>query len=64
MELAGLEREFLMRLATEPWARPPLFDHSLIARLVEDGFVQSETLQTGSLLYEITDTGRALIHSE
>ena len=27
MELTGLEREFLKRLAHGPWASLPLFDH-------------------------------------
>jgi DNA-binding PadR family transcriptional regulator len=61
MELTGLEREFLERLAGGPWASPPLFDHSLIARLVDDGLVQTETLPGGSVQYEITEAGRAEI---
>ena len=61
MELTGLEREFLKRLAHGPWASPPLFDHSLFARLVDDGLVQTESLPGGSVQYEITDAGRAEI---
>ena len=61
MELTGLEREFLKRLAHGPWASPPLFDHSLVARLVDDGLVQTESLPGGSVQYEITDAGRAEI---
>jgi hypothetical protein len=61
MELTGLEREFLVRLLTEPWASPPLFDHDLVVRLVEAGLVQTETLATGAVQYEITTTGRAAI---
>jgi len=57
MTLTSLEREFLQRLSTEPWTSPPLFDHSLIARLVEASYVQTETLPTGSLHYEITEGG-------
>ena len=49
MELTGLEREFLKRLAHGPWASPPLFDHSLVARLVDDGLVQTESLPGGSV---------------
>ncbi len=64
MELTGLEHEFLSHLALEEWASPPLFDHSLIARLVENGLVHTETLPTGSLLYEITDAGRSAIRDE
>jgi hypothetical protein len=58
MALTGLEREFLQRLSTEPWASPPLFDHSLIARLVEAGLVQTVTSPTASVQYEITEAGR------
>jgi DNA-binding PadR family transcriptional regulator len=61
MELTSLEREFLERLAGGPWASPPLFDHSLVARLVEAGLVQTETLPDGSVEYEITNAGRAEI---
>jgi hypothetical protein len=46
MALTNLERNFLPRLSTAPWASPPLFDHSLVARLVEAGYVQTETLPT------------------
>ena len=41
MALTSLERDFLQRLSTEPWASPPLFDHNLVARLVEAGYVPS-----------------------
>ena len=61
MELTGLEREFLERLADGPWASPPLFDHSLVARLVEAGLVQTETLPDRALQYEITEAGRAAL---
>ena len=61
MELTGLEREFLKRLVHGPWASPSLFDHGLVARLVDDGLVQTESLPGGSVQYEITDAGRAKI---
>jgi DNA-binding PadR family transcriptional regulator len=61
MTLTRLEREFLERLGDGPWASPPLFDHSLVARLVEVGLVQTETLPDGSVQYEITEAGRAAI---
>ena len=61
MELTGLEREFLKRLAHGPWASPPLFDHSLVARLVEGGLVQTETLPDGAVQYEIAEAGRAAL---
>jgi hypothetical protein len=61
MTLTSLEREFLQRLSTKPWTSPPLFDHSLIARLVEAGYVETQTFPSGSIGYEITDTGLAAI---
>jgi hypothetical protein len=62
MELTGLELEFLQRLMKEPWLSPPLFDHSLVARLVEVGYVRSEALPaTGAMYYEITEAGRDAI---
>jgi hypothetical protein len=61
MTLTSLEREFLQRLSIEPWFSPPLFDHSLVVRLVEAGYVQTETLPTGSVRYEITMGGRGAI---
>jgi hypothetical protein len=61
MTLTSLEREFLQRLSTEPWTSPPLFDHSLIARLVEAGYVETQPFPSGSIGYEITDTGLAAI---
>jgi hypothetical protein len=61
MALTGLEREFLKRLSAESWASPPLFDHRLVARLVDAGFGQTEMLPTGSVQHEITEAGRAAI---
>jgi hypothetical protein len=62
MDLTNLELEFLQRLANEPWQSPPLFDHSLVARLVEVGYVRSEALRTtGAMYYEITEAGRDAI---
>jgi hypothetical protein len=58
MALTNLERNFRPRLSTAPWASPPLFDHSLVARPVEAGYVQTETLPTGAVQYEITGAGR------
>jgi hypothetical protein len=57
MTLTGLKREFLERLAGGPWASPPLFDHSLVARLVEAGLVQTETLPDGSVQYALRTPG-------
>jgi hypothetical protein len=65
MELSGLERDFLSRLVVEPWASPPLFDHSLVARLAEAGFVTAGCSPSGVVWYEITDAGvQALRESE
>lgn len=64
MELTGLEREFLARLADAPWASPPLFDHSLVARLVEVGLVETSAMPTGSVLYKITPAGRSTVERE
>jgi hypothetical protein len=61
MELTDLEREFLQRLMQEPWQSPPLFDHSLVARLVEVGYVQTEALPTGAMQHEITEAGKDAI---
>jgi hypothetical protein len=61
MTLTELGREFLEQLAGGPWASPPLFDHSLIARLVEAGLVKTEALPDGSVQYEITEAGREVI---
>lgn len=63
MPLTPLEREFLTRLAKEPWASPPLFDHSLVARLAEAGFVEADALPSGEVLYAITNTGLAALDS-
>ena len=61
MELTGLEREFLERLADGPRASPPLFDHSLVARLVEAGLVQTETLPNRALQGWTSRAGRKLM---
>ena len=61
MTLTGLEWEFLRRLSVEPWASPPLFDHSLVAGLVEAGYVETRALPAGGVEYEITETGLAII---
>lgn len=57
MELSGLERDFLSRLAVEPWASPRLFDHSLVARLAEVGLVTAGCSSSGVIWYEITEEG-------
>jgi len=59
--MTDLEREFLQRLSVERWTSPPLFDHSLVARLVEAGYVETRALPTGAVEYEITEAGMAAI---
>jgi hypothetical protein len=57
MELTGLERDFLRRLLGESWVSPPMFDHEIVARLVELGLVETEPLPSGDIEYRITDAG-------
>ena len=59
MELTGLEIDFLKRLSQGAWVSPPLFDRSLIVRLIERGYVRAETLPGGEVRYEITEAGSA-----
>lgn len=61
MDLTGLERDFLSRLAVAPWGSPPLFDHSLVARLVEAGLVTAGCAPSGAIWYEITEEGLAVV---
>jgi hypothetical protein len=58
MELTDLEREFLRKLLGESCS-PPMFDHEIVARLVELGLVETEPLRSGDIEYRITDAGRA-----
>jgi hypothetical protein len=58
MDLTATERDFLNRLASESWTSPPLFDHELVARLVELGLVEAEPLASGEVEYSITAAGR------
>src|SRR5256885_12308389 len=43
---------------------PPLFDHELVARLVELGLVEAEPLASGEVEYSITAAGRIASRSE
>jgi hypothetical protein len=61
MDLTATERDFLKRLASESWISPPLFDHELVARLVELGLVETEPLASGEIAYRITAVGRAAL---
>lgn len=61
MDLTEIERAFLKQLSAEPWISPPLFDHELVARLVELGLVESSPLSSGEVEYTITDAGRATL---
>jgi hypothetical protein len=46
------------------WASPPLFDHSLLARLVEARLVTAGCAPTGAIWYEITDEGLAAVRDQ
>ncbi|TYL99194.1 hypothetical protein FXB40_03550 [Bradyrhizobium rifense] len=61
MDLAATERDFLHGLASESWTSPPLFDHELVARLIELGLVEAEPLASGETEYRITAAGRAAL---
>ncbi|MBR0719220.1 hypothetical protein [Bradyrhizobium liaoningense] len=59
MDLTEIERAFLKQLSSEPWISTPLFDHELVARLVELGLVEANLLASGEVEYSITAAGRA-----
>jgi len=61
MDLTATESDFLKRVASESWVSPPLFDHELVARLVELGLVETEPLPSGEVEYTITAAGRAAL---
>lgn len=54
-------RDFLSILAVESWANPPLFDHSLVARLIEADLVTAACAPSGAICYEITGDGSAAV---
>ncbi|MGY8662833.1 hypothetical protein Q3C01_10745 [Bradyrhizobium sp. UFLA05-109] len=58
MDLTATERDFLRRLVSEAWISPTLFDHEIVARLVELGLVETEPLDSGEVEYRITAAGR------
>ena len=53
MDLTELERAFLKQLSSEPWISTPLFDHELVARLVELGLVEAIPQTSGELNTEL-----------
>ncbi|KRQ14987.1 MULTISPECIES: hypothetical protein [Bradyrhizobium] len=59
MDLTEVERAFLKQLSAEPWISTPLFDHEIVARLVELGLVEANPLASGEVEYSITAAGRA-----
>ena len=59
MELTSLELDFVQRLAGGAWVSPPLFDRSLVVRLIAQGYVRAEPLTTGEVRYELTEAGLA-----
>ena len=61
MILNSIERDFLIRLSTEAWTSPPVFDHSLLDRVVETGYATRHDAEKSAVRYEITDRGRAAV---
>ncbi|MDA9435150.1 hypothetical protein [Bradyrhizobium sp. CCBAU 51627] len=61
MDLTEIERAFLKQLTSEPWVSTPLFDHEIVARLVELGLVEADPLASGEVEYSITAAGRAAL---
>ncbi|MHC4042190.1 hypothetical protein [Bradyrhizobium sp. 23AC] len=62
MDLTEIERAFLNQLSSEPWISTPLFDHELVARLVELGLVDSISQTSGETEYQITAAGRRALN--
>ncbi|WP_164939252.1 hypothetical protein [Bradyrhizobium zhanjiangense] len=56
MDLTEIERAFLKQLSSEPWIGTPLFDHELVACLVE-----AIPKASGNTEYRITAQGRAAL---
>ncbi|QQO21592.1 hypothetical protein JJB98_17415 [Bradyrhizobium diazoefficiens] len=61
MDLTEIERAFLQQLTSHPWISTPLFDHELVARLVESGLVEAIPQASGDIEYRITAQGRAAL---
>ena len=61
MILNSIERDFLIRLSTEAWTSPPVFDHVLLDRVVEAGYVTRHGAVHNAVRYEISDGGRAAL---
>ena len=60
MSLTTIESDFLSRLSLESWTSPPVFDHSLLERMVFRKYVTTRATGHG-VHYEITNSGRAEI---
>jgi hypothetical protein len=58
MTLNSIELDFLARLSLEQWTSPPVFDHGLLDRLVQAGYVTTPSAALDAIYYEITDSGR------
>jgi len=58
VDLTEIERAFLKQLTSEPWISAPLFDHELVARLVELGLIDAIPQTSGETEYRITAEGR------
>ncbi|QIO32287.2 hypothetical protein [Bradyrhizobium sp. 1(2017)] len=51
----------MKQLTSEPWISTPLFDHELVARLVELGLIDAIPQTSGETEYQITADGRAAL---
>ena len=60
IRLNSLELAFLDRLSLNDWTSPPVFDHCLLDRVVDAGYVAKHAAP-GGVHYEITDCGRAAV---
>jgi len=60
MRLNSLELAFLERLSLNDWTSPPVFDHRLLDRVVDVGYVAKHAA-LDAVHYEITDIGRAAV---
>jgi len=59
--LNSVELAFLERLSLNAWTSPPVFDHRLLERVVDAGYVAQQPAALDAVHYEITDNGRAAV---
>jgi len=63
VDLTEIDRAFLKQLTSEPWTSTPLFDHEVVARLVELRLAEAISLPSGDTEYRITAEGRAALQT-